>query len=175
MSIAKNLVLIVGVGNELLSDEGFGVHVVRTLMEREASFPANVRLLEAGTILLDVVLEMARYAHVILVDAVRSGGPPGTLYRWELAPGSIRRREMAQPISLHEWGVIDTIWAAEALGLLPQKITVFGAEPESIGPGTQLTPKLARASERLVATLFEEVATRRGCGNRKVGGTTARA
>jgi len=78
----RKQILILGVGNLLLSDEGVGVHVARKLMEMD--FPPQVEVLEGGTDgfgLMHVLLQADR---LILVDAVRGGGPPGSIYRFEI-------------------------------------------------------------------------------------------
>jgi len=155
MSGAKRTVLIVGVGNELLGDEGFGVHVAQ-LLQAAPALPAHVEVLEAGTALLDVVQEMSRYFHVFIVDAVRAGREPGTLYRVDLT-GAGSQQPSAPFMSLHEWGVMETLLVAEKLGLLPERVTLIGAEPENVEPGMTLSPRLAQAAEEVVSRLWEEV------------------
>lgn len=175
MSVCGNRMLIVGIGNELLGDEGLGVHLVRSLLYERESLPAEVQLLEAGTALLDVLEEMAGYPRVLLVDAVRAGREPGTLYRWEVVSDAIRQIEHLPPTSMHDWNLIDTLLAAEMLGLLPKRITLFGVEPESTEPGTELSPRVARAAERLIALIHEDVSlhcsalTPRGADQIKTG------
>ena len=166
MNASGDRMLIVGMGNELLSDEGLGIHVVRSLLDTRSSLPAEVQILEAGTALLDALEEMSGYPRVILVDAVRAGRDPGTLYRWEVVSDSIRRFETLPPTSLHDWDLIDTLRASEMLGLLPKNITLFGAEPEFLEPGMELSPKVARAAEQLIAILREEVSSQ--CGHRRL-------
>ncbi len=156
MSHEGEKVLIVGVGNELLGDEGLGVHVARSLLAAQAS-PPQVEVLEAGTSLLDVVQEMSRYSRVIIVDAVRAGQEPGTLYRAETLADLAGHLETILPISLHQWSLIETLRAAETLGLLPGQLTLVGAEPESIAPGTELSPRLARAAQRITSMLLKEL------------------
>jgi hydrogenase maturation protease len=157
MSSDADSVLIVGLGNELLGDEGLGVHVARSLLAARDSLPAHVTVLEAGTSLLDVLPEMPRYARVILVDAVRTGRRPGTLCRAELSADSITQQEASAPVSLHQWGVMETLRAAKLLKLLPARLSLVGAEPERIGPGTELSPALARARERITSILLDEL------------------
>jgi hydrogenase maturation protease len=159
MNVGGDRMLVVGIGNELLGDEGLGVHVVRSLRDDRGSLPTEVDLLEAGTALLDALQEMSAYPRVILVDAVRAGRESGTLYRWELVSDSIRRCEYLPPTSMHDWGLIDTLRAAEMLGLLPKRITLLGAEPAFLGPGMELSPEVARAKERLIA-IVREIGTR---------------
>lgn len=161
MTSASEKLLIVGVGNELLGDEGLGVHVARALLAAKDSLPAQVDVLEAGTALLDLVAEMPRYSRVVIVDAVRAGQEAGTVYRVESVAEFARQFEANLPISLHQWNLIETLQVAEKLGLLPRQLTLIGAEPESIGPSTELSPKLARAAEKISSILLAEASSMR--------------
>ena len=160
MSHRAESVLIVGIGNELLCDEGLGVHVARALLAARGTLPAGVAVLEAGTSLLEIMAEMSHYAHVVIVDAIYAGGEAGTLYRAELSREASGQLETLPAISLHEWGLLDTLRAAKMLGLLPGRLTLIGAEPERIQPGLGLSPKLARAEDRIVTMLLDELGTR---------------
>jgi hydrogenase maturation protease len=156
MTASAETVLIVGTGNELLSDEGLGIHVVRSLVAR-VSLPAHIEVIEAGTALIDLVPEMAPHSRVILIDAIRAGGEPGTLYRIEIVAGSVLRTETSLPVSLHQWDILETLRAAALLGLMPRQLTLLGAEPEAMEPGLELSPRLTRAAEEIVAILLREV------------------
>jgi len=166
MTDTAETVLIVGTGNELLGDEGLGIHVVRSLRAR-ACLPAHVELIEAGTALLDFIPQMARHGRVILVDAIRAGGEPGTLYRLEVVAGSVLQRETCLPISLHEWGIRETLWAAEMLGMMPERLTLLGAEPETVEPSLELSPRLAGAAEKIVGLLREVAGATRLAARRR--------
>lgn len=157
MSGDAESVLVVGIGNELLGDEGLGVHVARRLLAARDSLPVRVAVLESGTCLLDAVPEMARYSHVIIVDAIRGGREAGTVYRAEVPAELSGQLPVAASISLHQWGVIETFEAAKLLGLLPKRLTLFGAEPERFHPSLELSPALARAAEEIVARLLAEL------------------
>jgi hydrogenase maturation protease len=152
--------LVVGVGNALLGDEGFGVHVAR-MLEATRGLPPGVRVLEAGTALFDFVPEFARAERVMVVDAIRGGRPPGTLYRLELGSGLLADEEPELGLSLHDWGVLEALRGAKRLGLAPRRLSIVGAEPESLKPGLTLTPTLERARDRLVTRLLAELAGRR--------------
>jgi hydrogenase maturation protease len=160
MIAPRESVLIVGLGNMLLSDEGLGVHVARALTDQRARLRAGVEVLEAGTCLLDVLPAMAACARAILVDAISAGGEPGTVYRAELAGALDGPEEGGATVSLHQWGVLQTLRAGEMLGLIPPRITLLGAEPERLEPGTELSPALARARDRIVSLLLDELAAR---------------
>ncbi|HXG33658.1 MAG TPA: hydrogenase maturation protease [Bryobacteraceae bacterium] len=169
----KGSVLIVGVGNELLGDEGLGVHVARLLRSRKAGLPGSVRVLEAGTALFDLAGEMGRHQHVILVDAIRAGGRPGTIYRLELDEIPEGDSQGSPPLSLHDEGLFQLLARIRLLGLLPSRLTLIGAEPACLTPSLNLSPRLRRAAARIAAILKSEVLRRQqtNTGPRKKGGS----
>jgi len=145
------------VGNLLLGDEGLGVHVARALLAARASLPGGVEVREAGTSLFDLAGELSRFPRVVLVDAFSAGGEPGTVYQLEMNGSLLTEPSGGPPLSLHEWGVLDALRAMEVAGLLPARVSVIGAEPETIEPGLGLSPCLERAKERIVSILLEEL------------------
>lgn len=160
-------ILIVGIGNLLLGDEGLGVHVAGALRAGYPPLPRGVEVVEAGTSLLDVLPELGRCDRVILVDAIRAGGVPGSTYRLDLsanlrAGGDWR---LSPALSLHELAVDDALVAAKALGLLPSRVELIGAEPHSLEPGLVLSPAVARAATDIVAMIEAEVGPR--CPDRR--------
>jgi hydrogenase maturation protease len=155
MSTGDQSVLIIGVGNDLLGDEGLGPHVARSLLSRK-DLPAQVEVCEAGTALLDLLPAMAHHDRVILVDAIRTGREPGTVYRTELVTGSLFQSAAVLPVSLHEWGIIETLRVAEMLGLMPKQLTLLGAEPETLEPHIGLSALVALAAERIIGHILEE-------------------
>lgn len=157
MTGRKQAVLVVGIGNVLLGDEGLGVHVARSLEAMQGSLPENLHVLEAGTALFDVLAEMARYPCVILVDAVRAGREPGTVYRADGLAEIASSGESRPAVSLHELDLSQTLRMAELLGYLPAQLSLLGAEPASMALGTQLSPPLAQAAEKIVALLLNEL------------------
>jgi hydrogenase maturation protease len=154
---SSGTMLIVGVGNELLGDEGLGVHVARSLLQRSPPLPPHVEVVDAGTALLDVLPEMARHSRVVIVDAIRTGKEPGTLYRAEVDSSFLGNTDSVLPLSLHQWDLLETLRVGQTLGLLPAQLTVLGAEPENISPGTRLSHRLAQAAENIVAGLLTEI------------------
>ena len=150
-------ILIVGAGNELLGDEGFGVHVARSLMAAKDSLPPHVGIVEAGTSLFDLLPEMATCSEVILVDAIRGGGPPGSLYQLDAGDCLTNEVEANRALSLHQWDLVETLRAAELMGLRPRALTIVGAEPETLEPGIGLSPRLADAADRLLALITASV------------------
>lgn len=146
-------VVVLGLGNVLLRDEGIGVEVVRRLAERWTDRPEAraVRFVDGGTLglgLLDLVIGLER---LIVVDAADLGARAGTirLIRDVAARGGRR-------LSVHEIGLADLLAAARLTGAAPA-CTLVAVEPGEIGPGLGLSPALRRAARRAAAAVEVEL------------------
>src|SRR5512139_1293085 len=142
-------VLVAGLGNLLLKDDGVGVHVVRALQH---GIPRGVQAVEVGTAVLDA-LHLVEWADRILaIDAMRAGGDPGTIYQFgveDVADRAIRA-------SLHE---VDFLTVLRFLTSSHRpEIAVLGVEPETIDAGLDLSPSVQAALPRLVAAAQDIVA-----------------
>ncbi len=145
-------IMVVGVGNYILQDEGVGVHAVNRLMEM--GLPPEIQLVDGGTHSYDLVDFFCQADHLIIVDAMSTGGEPGTIYRARLEDLGLRRQDDA--ISLHEIHFIDAIEMVHALGHYPE-VMVFGVEPRAIDWGLELTPEVAACLPRLVELVKTEI------------------
>jgi hydrogenase maturation protease len=118
-------VLVAGIGNVFLADDGFGVEVSRRLAQRE--LPAGVKVGEYGIRGMDLAYELQEdYDAAILIDAVPRGQPPGTLYVIE------PELEAAEPVlDAHAMDPVRVLLLAQTLGTLPSRVLVVGCEPES--------------------------------------------
>jgi hydrogenase maturation protease len=144
--------VILGVGNLLLSDEGVGVHVANKLMEMD--LPAGVEVIEGGTDgfrLMNVVTEADR---LIVVDAVKGGSPPGSIYRFDIkdAPSS----PDAFKTSVHQIGILEVVHLSELIGQTPET-TVIGVEPRSLEMGMELSPEVQEKIPKIIELILEEV------------------
>ncbi|MBI4799996.1 MAG: HyaD/HybD family hydrogenase maturation endopeptidase [Desulfarculus sp.] len=147
-------ILILGVGNVLLKDEGVGVRIIREL-EARFDFAPNVRLVDGGVLGLSLMGTMMEAEQVIVVDAVRGGDEPGTLYRfnWEAKPEHIQYKD-----TLHQIDLMETMGTLPLVGT-PPKVTVLGVEYEDIDNwGLELTPKVEKAVEPLLDLVLQELA-----------------
>jgi hydrogenase maturation protease len=145
--------LVLGVGNELMRDDGVGTFVARQLQAE--SLGPEVAVVAGATSGLDLIWEMEGYARVVLVDAARMG----------LAPGEVRqvpREEIEDRMvplrSLHELALHDVLDLAELSGIAPE-VVVVAVEPAEVLPGEGLTPAVAAAVPemlRLVRTLVTQ-------------------
>lgn len=121
-------ITVLGIGNILLTDEGFGVRVVEKLYE-EYDFPENVSLVDGGVLGINLLGVIAEAQHLIVVDAVKNKQPPGTLYRLE-------KDELPERIllknSLHQTDFLETLTLCQAIDKVPETAVVLGVEPEDI-------------------------------------------
>jgi hydrogenase maturation protease len=151
-------ILIAGVGNSWMQDDGFGGEVVRVLGERE--LPSGVSVEDFGTGGLDLAYEVMRgYDALILLDVTRGGGPPGTLYllepeEAEIAAG-IEDGEMIDPHAMDPQTVLRFVRAVSGW---PGSVVVIACEPAEVEePGMGLTPEVAAAVPRAVELTLETV------------------
>jgi hydrogenase maturation protease len=136
-----------------MSDDGFGPHAVRRLQEMNP--PAGVDIHDLGTSALDALPDVEGREFVIVIDAVKGGGAPGSIYRFNL--GELKPGPAAVVFSLHSLNLLDAarLWELQ-LGSLPE-IIVFGVEPASTGIGTELTPMVAAALPDVCRLVLAEV------------------
>lgn len=140
--------LIVGCGNRLRGDDTAGIFVAERL--RELGFPSIVHSGDALSL-----IELWRETEaVILVDAVQTGAPIGTVSTWDRAsfPAAIR-----SPASSHGLGVAEAIALAERLGRLPRQLRVYGIEGREFGMGAEMATEVKSAAQSLVWRLVTEI------------------
>ena len=145
-------VVVLGVGNLLLSDEGVGVHVANKLMEMD--LPPEVDVVEGGTDgfrLMNVVTGAAR---LIVVDAVKGGGPPGSIYRFDIEDAPTYPDEYKT--SVHQIGILEVVHLSELIGEAPET-TIIGVEPKSLEMGMELSPEVKAKLSRIIELVLEEV------------------
>jgi hydrogenase maturation protease len=123
----KEQVMILGVGCTLFSDEGFGVRVVETIEERY-DFPDNVSIVDGGVLGTNLLGVISQADQLIVVDAIRNKGEPGSLYR--LAGDAIPERIRVKN-SIHQVDFLEALTLCQALDKVPQTVIV-GIEPEDI-------------------------------------------
>lgn len=154
MKTNSHRIVVLGVGNILLRDEGVGVRVVEQL-ERDFTFPENVRLVDGGTQGLWLMSTIQESDHLIVVDAVLGRGEPGTLYRLEKEdlPTGLRAKQSA-----HDSDLVEALNLCRLLGSGPETVTVVGIEPENIQPfGLELTATVAEKVGELVQRVIDEL------------------
>jgi len=147
--------LIVGVGNILLGDEGVGVRLIEAMAGQE--IPDSAELFDGGTASIDLLDVLANRKKVIIVDAVKGGNEPGTVYRF--TPDDI---EAGEPnyTSLHQVGLLETLTMARYLDCLPQEIIIYGIEPKDIAWGLELSPEVAAVVPKVIKLVLGELGSK---------------
>jgi len=147
-------ILVLGIGNILLKDEGVGVHVVKAMAEQAESPAQDVEFVDGGTFGPDLIDIIANRRKVIVVDAVQAEGKPGTVLRFgdkDLAP------KTDVSVSLHEVGLLETLRMAKHLGCAPQEVVILGIIPKDISPGLEMTEEVAAVVPKVIALVREEL------------------
>ncbi len=159
-------IVVLGVGNTLMQDDGVGVWAVRTLAETY-DLPARVRLVDGGVAGLRCLSEFEGAEHLLIIDAVSGMEPPGAIY-W-LSPEDLSARR-GPFFSAHEVGIVELISIARMLGKLPAT-RILGVQPKEVREvGLELTPVLREALTRVVAAAAGELEALGVKPVRKVGG-----
>jgi hydrogenase maturation protease len=144
--------LVLGLGNLLLEDDGVGSAAV-VLLDAHYAAPEGARVLDGGTLGLSLLPYLEDADRVILVDAVKFDGAPGAFVRLD---GNEVGPAVATRLSPHQVGVADLLDGARWLGHYPQQVVLLGLVPESMKLAVGLSPRVRPALPGLVARIVEE-------------------
>ena len=144
--------LIAGLGNILLGDEGVGVKVIEEI-EKGFTLPDDLSLLDGGTAGYALIDYIKGYDRLIIIDAVRGGKKPGTIYR--LSADDIQQRTDLK-LSGHQISLPDVLCLAGKLDKLPE-ILLIGIEPKDMDYDLELSSEVKDAADKVIKTLVEEL------------------
>ena len=147
-------VLVLGVGNILLRDEGVGVRVVQA-MERMPLSP-EVEVFDGATAGLDLLDVLCDRRKVVVIDAIDADVAPGTVIRFESA--DLVPRD-GQNMSLHEFGLLETLAVARQLGTAPAEVVIIGVKPKDVTCGLELSPEIAGLVPDIINAVTAELKT----------------
>ena len=153
MTTTPPATLVLGIGNLIMTDDGVGVRVIHLLQERY-HFPDTVRVMDGGTLGLDLLHYLEGIRRLLVVDAVETGGPPGTLVRLTGDEINIAFRTKLSP---HQMGLQDLLLVAELQGFAPEEMVLLGVQPGEIGMGIELTPAVEEQVEPLINAVLNEL------------------
>jgi hydrogenase maturation protease len=151
-------ILVAGIGNAWLKDDGFGGEVVKRLEGRE--LPEGTVVLDFGTGGLDLAYELMRgYDALVLVDVSRQGGAPGTLYVMEALEEEVEAGiEDGQVINPHAMDPHTVLRFVKTVGAWPGKVVVVACEPAQVEEmGLGLSDDVARAVDGAVELLVHTI------------------
>jgi len=146
-------VLVLGLGNVLLQDEGLGVKALNRLVE-QYHLPDNVRIMDGGTLGMHLFPHLDGCTHLLILDAVETNSPPGTSARIE---GPDLEQALSRKLSMHQAGVPELLAIGRLVGNLPAQVVVCGLQPETVEWGLDLSPTIAGQMDRLVNLTIEEL------------------
>ncbi len=144
--------LVIGLGADARSDDGIGLDVARAL-RRDPALGAEV---VEGPADLSRLLDLwSGRPLVVLVDALRSGAPPGTIVRWEGEEAAHLPSGLS--VSTHGLSLPDMLHLAGFLGRLPPRLVVFGIETREVGIGTARSPEVREAVPGVCRAIAREL------------------
>ena len=143
--------VILGIGNILLKDDGVGVHTIRELENEK--LPSTIELVDGGTSTLDTLSYFLDYKKIIVVDCLKAGYEPGTIYK--INPEDIKNYQ-SENLSIHDVQILDVIKIANMLGKFP-KVVIFGIEPEKICLDTEMTETMKNKIPEVIKLLKMEL------------------
>ncbi|OAN50668.1 hydrogenase 2 maturation endopeptidase [Paramagnetospirillum marisnigri] len=146
-------VVILGVGNILLTDEGVGVHAVNELTARY-DLPDEVEVIDGGTSGMDCLDQVSDADWLVIADSMRAKKEPGTITRLtgDEIPAFFKTK-----ISPHQVGISDMLGTLNFHGLMPRNIVLLGVEPKSFATAMELSPDIAAVLPKVVDMLVAEL------------------
>ena len=145
-------ILILGVGNLLLTDDGFGVHVINEL--RNIPLPPNVTLIEAGIVSHQLIPDFHEADFLIFIDAVEAGDTPGSIFRFR--PEDMRFMSQLKT-SLHEMSLMDVLLMTELTGKRPETI-IIAVQPKDVRScSMELNDEIKSVIPKVIALIIEEL------------------
>ncbi|MEN6576078.1 MAG: HyaD/HybD family hydrogenase maturation endopeptidase [Phycisphaerales bacterium] len=147
-------VVVLGLGNPLMADEGIGVCLVERLVESAGDFP-DVDFIDAGTGGLAVLHHIEGRRKAIFLDCAYLGQEPGSIRRF--VPDEVCSTKVLAHQSLHEADLLRIIDMARQLGQAPDEIVIFGIQPQRVEPGLGLSPSLMSKIESYLALILREL------------------
>ncbi len=146
-------ILLLGVGNVLLTDEGIGIHALERL-QQQYRLPDDVEVIDGGTSGMDLLDSLADRECVVLVDAVKTGAAPGTLVRLagDALPAFFRSK-----ISPHQLGLCDLLAMLQLRGEAPRELVLHGMVPQSLETHLGLSPGIEARMPEFVERIAAEL------------------
>ncbi len=148
-------IVVLGLGNPLMADEGIGGFIVGKLLEEKDSYP-NVDFIDAGNGGMSILHLITDRKKVIIIDCAYMGKEPGTMVRF--IPQDVKTIKKLFHYSLHEIDILKVIELAGELSQAPEDVIIFGIEPEKIEFREGLTSTLQKKIDEYVKTIQAELA-----------------
>lgn len=147
-------IVVLGIGNILMTDEGIGPHTVAALEARYV-VPPEVEVIDGGTSGMELLRYVSGADHLVVVDSVRVHQPPATVVRMtgEQVPAFFRTK-----LSPHQVGLSDLLATLAVLGEAPGSVTLIGVQPVSFDMNMELSPEVAARLDEVLGLVLAELA-----------------
>lgn len=146
-------VTVLGVGNVILRDEGFGVRVAEHL-QAHYQFPEEVQILDGGTLGMELLEFLTGTQCLLILDSIDGNQPAGTLFRFE---NDDVLEHFQEKLSAHEVGIQDVLASLKTTGKSIPQVVVLGAQPYEIGAGVGLSPEMTALLPRIEQQALQEL------------------
>ncbi|MBI4835529.1 MAG: hydrogenase maturation protease [Planctomycetes bacterium] len=150
--VTKHPVLILGIGNTLLKDDGIGIHVTRKL--EKLPLHKNVTLMDGGTGGLNLFEAITTHKKIIIIDAIDLKSVPGTIKRISLDEARLILDETHS--SMHQNSISEVFKLAESLGKRLD-VVIFGIQPKEVAAGLELTHELKAVIPAAIRQILAEL------------------
>ena len=146
-------VTILGVGNVILRDEGFGVRVAEYL-DAHYEFPENVQIVDGGTLGIELTQYITGTNKLLVIDSINGGAEPGTLFRFH---NDAVMDHFQEKVSAHEVGIQDVLALLTVAGHKIPEVIVIGAQPYDLEAGVELSDGMQKLLPQVVAQALDEL------------------
>ena len=146
-------ITVLGVGNVILRDEGFGVRVVEYL-DAHYDFPERVQLVDGGTLGIELTQYLTGTKKLLVIDSINGGAEPGTTFRF--AEYEVMAH-FQDKLSAHEVGIQDVLALLSVTGRKIPHVVVIGAQPCDLGAGVDLSPRMRELLPQMAENALREL------------------
>jgi hydrogenase maturation protease len=150
--MTKGRVLIIGVGNEFRGDDAVGLEAAKRL---DGKVPGDAIVLRHSGDGVGLVEAWKTSDSVVVIDAMRSGRPVGSVVRYEV--GLTPDFKQKSNASSHGFGVSESVELARAMGRLPKSLVIYGIEAANFGLGSDMSPMVEKAIDAAVEAVVKEI------------------
>jgi hydrogenase maturation protease len=150
-------IMIIGVGNRLLGDEGVGLHIIDKLSQ--IPIPPYVNIVDCGCDLLNLMAYIKKPKRIIIIDAIRAGGEPGEIYSFDFSKLTTTKVDMC---SAHQIKTIDALRLIKLVcpALSDSEIVVIGIEPKVMQLSSDLSKEVSESITEAMRFVLEEISLR---------------
>ncbi len=146
-------IIVLGIGNTLISDDGVGVHIVNKL-KQEYTFPDNVTLIDGGTKGLDLLPFIEGSDRLLIIDAANFKKEPGII---DTVINDKIPAFLSHKLSAHQIGLPDMLFAAKLMDICPKEMCLIGIQPKSMETSTEMSEEIKARFDDLYARVLDKL------------------